>query len=256
MLLLDAPSDILYKECTRKYAALAYKDVLMNTTDEVLPLQAEISAKPLMRGWSHALAACASLLLAIAFCWYSRTDLPRLISLLIFGLSMLELYTVSACYHIGHWREKPRRFLRTIDHANIFVLIAGTYTPLCFNLLSGWLRITILAVIWTLAVLGVGLAIFTPHLPRWVTVTLYIGMGWVVILALPAFLKIVPWYAVTTLLLGGVFYTIGAVVYARKRPDPFPRIFGFHEVFHLFVIAGSVAFSLCIWIWALHVPRI
>ncbi|MEO7019464.1 MAG: hemolysin III family protein [Ktedonobacteraceae bacterium] len=227
----------------------------MDTIHNVSPIQAEIPAKPLMRGWSHALAACASLLLTIALCWHSRTDLPRFISLLIFGLSMLELYTVSACYHIGHWREKPRRLLRTIDHANIFVLIAGTYTPLCFNLLSGWLRIAILVVIWILAALGVGLAIFTLHLPRWVTATLYIGMGWVVLLAIPAFLTVVPWYAVATLLLGGMLYTIGAVVYACKRPNLFPRIFGFHEVFHLFVIAGSVAFASCIWIWVLNVPR-
>ena len=93
--------------------------------------------KPLMRGWSHALAAFVSLLLTIALCWQSRADLPRLVSLLIFGLSMLELYTISALYHIGRWSERPGRILRAIDHANIFVMIAGTYTPLCFNLLSG-----------------------------------------------------------------------------------------------------------------------
>lgn len=208
-----------------------------------------------MRGWSHALAALASLVLTIALCWQSRADLPRQISLLIFGLSMLELYTFSALYHIGRWGARPSRVLRAIDHANIFVMIAGTYTPLCFNLLSGWLRVAILTVIWTLAVIGVGLAIFTLRLPRWVTAALYIGMGWVVVLALPAFLAAIPWYGVAILLLGGVLYTIGAVIYARKRPDPFPRVFGFHEVFHLFVIAGSASFASCIWIWALHVPR-
>src|SRR5260370_35548450 len=110
----------------------------MDKTLHVSPAQEEILAKPLMRGWSHALAGFASSLLTIALCWRSRADLPSLISLLVFGLSMMELYTVSAFYHVGRWREKPRRLLRTIDHANIFVLIAGTYTPLCFNLLSGW----------------------------------------------------------------------------------------------------------------------
>lgn len=220
---------------------------------KTLPLTStyeEIPSKPLMRGWSHALASFASLLLTIVLCWRSHTNLPRLISLLIFGLSMMELYTVSAFYHVGRWREKTRRLLRTIDHANIFVLIAGTYTPLCFNLLSGWVRIAILSTIWALAVLGVGLAIFTLKLPRWITAALYIGMGWVVVLAIPAFLAVIPWYAVGTFVLGGVLYTMGAVIYARKRPDPFPAIFGFHEVFHLFVIAGSVAFASCIWIWA------
>lgn len=228
----------------------------MNKVFTVSPVPSDIPAKPLMRGWSHVLAALASLLLTVALCWRSSTDLPRLISLLIFGLSMLELYSISALYHVGRWREKPRRILRAIDHANIFVLIAGTYTPLCFNILSGWLRIVILVVIWTLAAFGVGLAIFTLHLPRWITAALYIGMGWVVVLALPAFLAVLPWYAVAMLLLGGVLYTLGAIVYARKRPDPFPRIFGFHEVFHLFVIAGSTAFASCIWIWAVTFPRV
>jgi hemolysin III len=228
----------------------------MNKVFTVSPVPSDIPAKPLMRGWSHVLAALASLLLTVALCWRSSTDLPRLISLLIFGLSMLELYSISALYHVGRWREKPRRILRAIDHANIFVLIAGTYTPLCFNILSGWLRIVILVVIWALAALGVGLAIFTLHLPRWITAALYIGMGWVVVLALPAFLAVLPWYAVAILLLGGVLYTIGAIVYARKRPDPFPRVFGFHEVFHLFVIAGSAAFASCIWIWAVTFPRV
>ncbi len=220
----------------------------MNKTLQAAPVSSNAPVKkPLMRGWSHALAALASLLLTIALCWESRADLPRLISLLIFGLSMLELYTISALYHIGRWSPRPARVLRAIDHANIFVMIAGTYTPLCFNLLSGWLRVAILAVIWALAVAGVGLAILTLHLPRWMNAALYIGMGWVVVLALPAFLAVIPWYAVAILLLGGILYTLGAVVYARKRPDPFPRVFGFHEVFHLFVIAGSIAFASCVW---------
>lgn len=228
----------------------------MNNLLQPASISAPKPARPLMRGWSHALAACAALLLTIALCWQSRADPPRLISMLIFGLSMLELYTISALYHIGRWSTRPARVLRTIDHANIFVMIAGTYTPLCFNLLSGWLRITLLAVIWSLAALGVSLALLTLRLPRWITTALYIGMGWVVVLALPAFLAVIPWYAVATLVLGGILYTLGAVVYARKRPNPFPRVFGFHEIFHLFVIAGSIAFASCIWIWALSIPRL
>ncbi len=129
--------------------------------------------------------------------------------MLVFGLSMIELYTVSALYHIITWSPGKRRVLRAIDHANIFVLIAGTYTPLCFNILTGWLRVTILVVIWLLALLGVSMSVFTLKLPRWATAALYIGMGWVVVLALPAFLAVLPWTAVATLLLGGVLYTAG-----------------------------------------------
>jgi hemolysin III len=208
-----------------------------------------------MRGWSHALAAVASIVLTIILCVLSRNDIPRLVSMLIFGLSMIELYTVSAVYHIVTWSVAKRRVLRAIDHANIFVLIVGAYTPLCFNILTGWLRITILAVIWTLALVGIVTSIFTVKLPRWATAALYVAMGWVVILAIPAFLAVLPWISVATLFLGGVLYTIGAVIYARKKPDPFPTIWGYHEVFHLFVILGSVAFVICVWVWALPFAR-
>src|SRR6266478_4313236 len=117
-------------------------------------LETTLAIKPLLRGWFHAVAAACAVALTVVLCWLSWGDIPKLISMLI------------------------------------FVLIAGTYTPLCFNILSGWLRITLLVVIWLLAVLGVSLSIFTLKLPRWVTASLYISMGWVAILALPAFLAI------------------------------------------------------------------
>lgn len=211
--------------------------------------------KPLLRGWFHAIAAGAAVLVTLTLAWLSRADVPRLISLVVFGASMIELYTVSALYHIGNWPPAVRSRLRALDHANIFVLIAGTYTPLCFNVLSGWLRPTLLVTIWLLAALGVGLATLTLRAPRWLVAGLYVGMGWVAVLALPAFLRALPWFAVATIVLGGVLYTIGALIYARRRPDPFPRVFGFHELFHLFVIAGSAAFTTAIWIWALPFPR-
>ncbi|HLG76218.1 MAG TPA: hemolysin III family protein [Ktedonobacteraceae bacterium] len=214
--------------------------------------------KPLLRGWFHAVAAAAAVVLTGILCWLSRTDLPRLLSMLIFGLSMVEMYTMSAVYHIGNWHPNTKRVLRALDHSNIFVLIAGTYTPLCFNVLSGWLRPTLLITIWLLAALGVGLTAFplTLRLPRWVNAALYIAMGWVAILALPAFLAVLPWPFVATLILGGVLYTIGGIIYALRRPNPLPRILGFHEIFHLFVIAGSVAFVCAVWIWALPFPRV
>src|SRR5579862_3511687 len=180
-----------------------------NTLHSALAVPTRPVQKPLMRGWSHALAAFASLVLVVVFCVESWSDGPLLIALLIFGVSMLELYTISALYHIGRWGPRTARVLRAIDHANIFVLIAGTYTPLCFHLLSGWLRITILAVIWGLAATGVSLAVFALRLPRWVNAALYIGMGWMVLLALPAFLAVIPWYAVALLGLGGLLYTVG-----------------------------------------------
>lgn len=212
--------------------------------------------KPLMRGWLHAVAAVGAVILTLLLCWRSTGDTPRLLSLLVFGLTMVELYTVSAVYHIGRWSVPVRKRLRALDHANIFLLIAGTYTPLCFNVLSGWLRPAILGTIWALAILGVALATLTLRAPRWVGPALYVAMGWVSVLAIPAFAQSLGWSAVLTLLLGGVLYTIGALVYALKWPNPFPRVFGFHEVFHLFVVAGSLAFVAVIWIWVLPFPRV
>jgi hemolysin III len=211
--------------------------------------------KPLLRGWFHAVAAVIAVVFTIALAVASWNDVPRLISMLVFGLSMVELYTVSAFYHMGTWSPRAKRVLRSVDHTNIFVVIAGTYTAICFNVLGGWVRDAILIVIWLLATIGLILAVFKPRVPRWVGTGIYIGMGWAVVLALPALLEALPWQALAFLVAGGVLYTLGAVIYALKRPNPFPRVMGFHEVFHLFVIGGSVACAIVVWVWALPYPR-
>lgn len=212
--------------------------------------------KPLLRGWSHAGAAVAALATTIALFWLSRDDTARALSMLVFGISMIVLYAVSATYHIGRWQPRTEKVLRAIDHANIYVLIAGTFTPLCFNVLDAPFRNTMLVVIWSVAVAGVGLSVFTERLPRFVTAGLYVGMGWIGVVVLPAFARLMPWPAVAFLLLGGLLYTTGAVIYALRRPDPYPRVFGFHEVFHLFVIGGSAAFTITIWVWVLPFVRV
>jgi len=214
-----------------------------------------IQPKPLLRGWFHAGAALASLIFTIALVWASAYDPPRMVSMLIFGLSMVELYTVSAIYHIGRWQPRVHRVLRSLDHSNIFILIAGTYTPICFNVLNGWLRPATLVAIWSLALAGVVLAIFKLNLPRWVGSLLYVGMGWVSVLVVPAIVQALGWGPVLLLMLGGILYTVGAVIYAMKWPNPFPRVLGFHEVFHLFVIAGSIVFAIVITVWVLPYPR-
>lgn len=214
-----------------------------------------VAPKPLLRGWFHVVGAVASTILTGALLIASSVDIPRMISMLVFGLSMVQLYTISAIYHIGAWRARVHRVLRSLDHSNIFVLIAGTYTPLCFNILTGWMRIAMLAVVWLLAVAGVIGAIFKVSLPRWAGAGLYLGMGWLALLVLPAIWTALSWQPVAIMVLGGALYTAGAVIYALKRPNPFPRVLGFHEIFHLFVIAGSIAFAVVIWVWALPFPR-
>ena len=177
------------------------------TTTTIKGIEAGVERKPLLRGWFHAVAAVVSVGLTAALCWRSWGDPARTISLAIFGLSMVELYTVSALYHIGRWKPSARKVWRALDHANIFVLIAGTYTPLCFNVLEGWVRPTLLTVIWLCAACGVALATLTLRTPRWLTATLYVGMGWVAVFALPAFVHALAWPPVLVLFGGGVLYT-------------------------------------------------
>lgn len=203
--------------------------------------------KPLMRGWSHAGAAVGAVVLTIALLWQVAGDIPRMASLLVFGVCMTLLYVVSAVYHIGPWEGRKRRILRALDHANIYLLIAGTYTPICVIVLDGWLRTFVLTLIWTLAVAGVGSAALSLRLPRWASIALYIGMGWVSVIAAPTLMRALPLSILLTLIGGGISYTVGALVYALRWPNPLPRFFGFHEIFHLFVIAGSGAFAGAIW---------
>ena len=211
--------------------------------------------KPLLRGWSHALATVATVVSTVALSLRSHDDLPRLASVLVYGASMIWLYGASAIYHIGSWQGRRRAVLRTLDHANIFIVIAGTYTPICVNVLSGWLRPTMLLLIWTLAAAGAILSMVTVKLPRWVTVVVYVSMGWIALVPAPSLVRLLPPPAIVMLVGGGVLYTAGAAIYALRRPNPFPRVFGFHELFHLFVIGGSTAFLAAIWTWVMPFPR-
>jgi hemolysin III len=176
--------------------------------------------------------------------------------MLVFGVSLIVLYVVSALYHIGSWRGRAATVLLALDHANIFLLIAGTYTPICVNVLSGWTRIAALGIVWALASIGTASSLVTLHVPRWLLTALYLGMGWGALLLLPSVALALPLAATLLLFLGGLLYTIGAVVYIFGRPDPMPHLFGFHEIFHLFVIGGSVATAAVIWIWVVPFPRI
>lgn len=210
-----------------------------------------IDAKPLLRGWLHALVTVGAVAATIGMLIEASQHPRRLIALLIFGMSMIALYSVSALYHLGRWRGRRAIVLHALDRANIFLLIAGTYTPFCLIVLDGVLRGVMLALIWGLAAVGVGSAIFTIRLPRWASTLLYLGMGWLAVIPMPALIRALPIPALGLIAAGGILYSAGAVVYALRRPDPWPRIFGFHEIFHIFVVAGSVAFLIAIWGWVL-----
>jgi hemolysin III len=222
-----------------------------------LLLDAEAAAppKPLLRGWFHLGAAVGAVLFTGLLAQQSQIQGPRLVSLVIFGLSTINLYTVSAIYHLGSWRGTASFWLRALDRANIFVLIAATYTPLCYNLLSGWLRPAALAAVWTLTAAGVTFAPFANRAPRWLVVAIYVSMGWICLPLLPAFTAMLPWQAFALALTGGLIYSAGAVMYALQSPNPIPRVLGYHELFHLCVIAGGITFSAIIWLWVLPVAQ-
>lgn len=214
-----------------------------------------IERKPLLRGWSHVVAAVGAALATVAMGLRCSNDPPLLIVALVYGLSLCEAFTASAIYHLGRWRAPWQQRLRAFDHASIFVLIAGTYTPIAFNVLAGWERLIVLAAVWLQAGVGVAMKVRLLGLPRGVSTALYLGMGWSALLVAPTLLRALPATAIAALIAGGLAYTVGALVYVMRRPNPLPRVFGFHEVFHLLVISGSAAFATAIWTWIIPFPR-
>jgi hemolysin III len=203
--------------------------------------------KPRLRGWLHAGTAPVSLVAGIVLVALSPTASTRVGSA-AFALSALLVFTVSAIYHRGTWSPRTWAFLRRFDHANIFVLIAGTYTPYALLFLHGTARTTLLSVVWGAAIAGVVFRVFRSDAPSWRYTPMYMALGWAAVFFIPQFVdgadKFSSGIAIATLVLvavGGILYTLGGVVYGLKRPNPSPRWFGFHEVFHSFTVLAFVA---------------
>jgi len=203
---------------------------------------------------SHAFAAVASVIGAVALWRVTAGDRPRQITMLVFGLSLIALYASSATYHLGTWKGRAYMLFRRMDHAMIFVLIAGTYTPFAFVLLTGTSRLVMLVLIWTFALAGMSVKIFFPFLRRRFSVPIYLGAGWLAVLEYDKFVQALSRPGLTLLAAGGLAYTVGAIFYALRRPNPFPGIFGYHEVFHLFVITGSVSHFLAVLFYVAPLP--
>jgi hemolysin III len=157
----------------------------------------------------------------------------------IFGLSLIALYFASALYHLLSLSPPGVARLRRVDHMMIFVLIAGTYTPFCLLALDGGWRVGLLSGVWGLALCGILLKLLWMDAPRWLSVALYLGMGWLALIAAPALFEAVPPGGMAWVLGGGLLYSVGAIVYGLRRPNPIAGVFGFHEVWHLFVLVGS-----------------
>jgi hemolysin III len=187
--------------------------------------------KPRLRGWLHAGATPLVIAAAIVLVSLSRGG-AEIAASVIYAVSIVLLFTVSAIYHRGQWSPKARAALKRFDHANIFLIIAGTYTPFAVLLLEGGTRTVLLVIVWTGAALGVGFRVFWVGAPRWLYVPAYLVLGWVAVAYLPQFTHAGGVAVMVLLAAGGLLYTAGGIVYGTKRPDPSPAWFGFHEVFH------------------------
>jgi hemolysin III len=202
--------------------------------------------KPLLRGWSHAAAAFVAVAGLVALILITRHDPAKLASMVVYGAGLVLLFAVSATYHIFNWPPRAKDWLRRADHATIFVFIAASYTPLVFNILGGWWRAGVLVAIWICAVAGVvGAAPFL-RIPRVALASLYLSMGWLAVVALVPLTAALGWAAAVLMALGGLQYSLGAAAYAFKRPRLWPRVFGYHELFHLAVISASVTFYVIV----------
>ena len=171
----------------------------------------------------------------------SNRDVWQIVSFSIFGASMILLYSASATYHLVNASEKVVKILQKIDHSMIFVLIAGTYTPICLTLLRGRLGYWLLALIWSSAAAGIVMKMFFFDIPRLLYTGIYLIMGWIAVFVIVPLYRAGGPLPLVWLLIGGLMYTAGGIIYAVKKPDLFPGWLGFHEIFHVFVILGSTA---------------
>ncbi|UAL31826.1 hemolysin III family protein [Nocardioides rotundus] len=203
--------------------------------------------KPRLRGWLHLVNVPLTLAAGIVLIVLSPTA-PTRVGSAVYAGSALLLFTISAIYHRGTWSPRLHGFWKRFDHANIFLLIAGSYTPFSMLLLQGRDRTVMLTVVWVGAILGMLFRIFWTNAPRWLYVGLYLALGWAAIAFFPGFVEGASGLGVgigTAVLVlvavGGLLYTLGGLVYGLKRPNPWPRWFGFHEVFHSFTILAFAA---------------
>jgi hemolysin III len=209
-----------------------------------------VRVKPRLRGVLHQYAffvslASGTLLVLLA------TTVRASVAAVIYAASVSALFGVSALYHRVTWTGPARRRMRRLDHAMIFLLIAGTYTPVGLLVLQGRLGTVVLAVVWGGAIAGIVLELAWAGAPRWLGGTVYLALGWVAVVAMPQLFARLGVTGGMLIVAGGLVYSAGAAVYALRRPDPVPAVFGYHEVFHLLVIAGVAAHFLAISLFVL-----
>jgi hemolysin III len=213
------------------------------------PSQVVPDIKPRLRGISHAVAFLAAVPLGFVLIIEAETSRGR-IAASVFATAVVGMFGASALYHSPNWSEAPRRWLRRVDHAGIYGLIAGTYTAFGLLALSGYWRWVVLSIVWGGALAAIVFKFAWVDAPKWISAAIGVALGWVGVIVFPQLLHQIGVGASLLVLAGGLLYTAGALVYAFRRPDPRPAVFGFHEVFHVLVIAAvacqysAVAFFL------------
>lgn len=203
------------------------------------PTHARDLVKPRLRGVLHQWAAVAAATGGVALIALSPPGRIRAGSA-VYAVILVLLFTNSALYHRISWSVTARTWMKRLDHSTIFVFIAGTYTPFCLALLDGVKLALFLGLVWAGAALGIALRMVFLQAPRWSTVPLYVGLGWAAVFVIPEVLRGAGVAALVLLLVGGLLYTLGAVTYAARRPDPWPSVFGYHEVFHAATVVAAV----------------
>ncbi len=188
--------------------------------------------------WAGAILALIGLIALLVVGWGKPV---KIASLVIYGLSLIFLFSASATYHMVQVKDKVLQIFRKIDHSAIFVLIAGTYTPFCVNAFSGFWKWGLLSIIWSLALIGIIVKVFYIGAPRWLNTSIYLVMGWLCLAAIGQMLAVLPVWVIGWLVAGGVIYTLGAIVYVTKIFNFVPGVFGFHEVWHIFVMLAAMA---------------
>lgn len=194
-----------------------------------------------VNSFTHLGGAIAAFLGTIALLIVGWDGTLRIISLVVYGLSLIAMFLASAMYHMANVEPEVQQILRKLDHSAIFMLIAGTYTPFCVIAFTGFWRWGLLTIIWMIALVGIVIKFFYMKAPRWLNAVIYVVMGWLCVMAAPQMLSVLPVNAMIWLIIGGLLYTLGAVIYATRFLDFVPGKFGFHEVWHIFVLLGALA---------------
>ena len=211
-----------------------------------------LDIKPRLRGWLHAGAAPLALAAGIVLIALAPTTGTRIASA-VYALTGILLFGVSAVYHRGNWSPKVKTVLKRLDHTNIMLVIAGSYTPLAWSLLPRDTAVVLLVIIWSGAVAGIAFRLLWLHAPRWLYTPVYIALGCAAVFYIPDFWAVnMP--AAILVIAGGAAYIAGAVIYAMKRPNPSVDWFGFHEIFHAFTLAGFTCHYIAILMAVLSVP--